>query len=448
MSATAGLRTVKRSQGDHDREGEDLMSEFEDTTYGTLDEVEPFEGESFDSEPFEPEPFDAGPDQPIDLEPIEPEPLATDLVEQPGVDALPEPPPPPVTDGSLPPQPNSGGGPLGEAPMPPIGGDVTTPPPATGEIDLGEGPPLPPDAPAVDADPGVGPQSPVPDMAAARGTVSPSDTTDDLPTDVDLGDGGPPMPPGLEATDTTTAPPQPVDDAPVDLPVAPGDDSLAGPETPGSPDPAVVDPSALEEVVLAVDPGSERVAAAAVAGVLLDQMGADEPARQELIALLEAAGQDGSITVAEVEGALLRSGMQATPAQGTEQELIGVLSADQGRGTAVVAAVPEEGAGVFTARYANGAVELESLRSGSTYSAAPSEVARVWRDSGATLLGPPAPPPPAPADPIEPLDAEPAAASESADPEEGGGLRNVFLAGAVLLPLAGGATYMATRKIR
>jgi hypothetical protein len=448
------------------------MSEFDDTTnYEDPSAFQPEESDLFAEEPADvsddgwspvmgtPPPDLATdtavlPDEaPADLPPHE-LPDVDRMTPPPGVpgDAdLGAPPPPPVTDGTLP----------DVAPMPPVDGDVDLAPPAADAVDLAGGPPIPPDAPGTD--PVAGPQSPVPQMG---------DVSAPLVGDVDLGDGGPPMPPGIDS-DTPAPPPGSAEYDPIELPTSPDDPTLTVPddvagdqpadalptdalptdgvptdelptdELPTEPDPTAV--TAPEDVVLTVDAGSERVAAAAVAGVLLDQMGADEPARQRLIEMLEASAADGTITIAEVEAALLGSGMESTPTGGTEEELVRVLCTDDGCGRAAIAAVPEEGPGVFRARYAGDTVELESMRTGSVYAAPPSEVARAWRDSGSTLLGAPAPVEPAPAP--DAVAAEPAAATEDVE-QEGGGLRNVLLAGAVLLPLAGGATFMATRKIR
>ncbi len=298
-------------------------------------------------------------------------------------------------------------------PMPPVEGDTTAPPPGA-SVDLGDGgPPLPPDVPA--AEPGADLQSPVPNMGGP--------VPDDGQPPIELGDDGPPMPPIGDA-DTTTPPP--------------------GADVPGADVPVIDDPDSeiVDESVLVVDPGDERVAAAALTGVVLDQMGYDDTARTQMIDLLEGYAADGTITAAEVEAAMLQFGMDQVIVDPTEATLDQVLSSRPVEGHLATATIEGEGTCVVQIRAAGGQVELESLQTGSVYSASPAEVTRAWRDSSSSLLAPPIPAPL----PLEAVaDTSPAPAAD--DPADNR-LRNALIAGAVLLPLAGGGTYLATRKIR
>ncbi len=379
------------------------------------------------------------------------------------------PPPPPATE--LPPElpdpidlGTEGGEDLG-APMPPVAGDVDTAPPAPGEVTLGDdGPPQAPTAPADGAptngqtpvppmgDQGQSPvppmgdqgqtpvppmgdqgqtpvppmgdqgQTPVPDMG---GTPPAEGNADPGTGDVDLGDGGPPMPP--VTGDTDTAPPGTQPEPDVDLPT--------------DPEPAPATTGTDDEVVMTVTPGDERLSAAAITGAFLDDMDVDDPARDRMIGLLEGYAQDGTITAGELFSAFEQAGFTATDTDGTDQTLGTVLDEGPAARTAV-ARVEGEGTGVFRVHPAEGVVELESVRTGAVYAVERPALAQAWRDSGSQLVtSPPVEDEPA---------ADPAEAAPAADGDDGGGsgLRNVLVAGAVLLPLAGGATYLATRKVR
>jgi hypothetical protein len=324
-------------------------------------------------------------------------------------------------------------------PMPPVEGDPgNAAPPAPGDIDLGDdGPPLPPAGgdPATDAQspvPPMGDQSPVPSMGDP--TAAPG-----APGDIAL-DDGPPMPP-VEGDGDAEPPPTGTDDGTIELPVEPGTDA------PASEVEAEIVDDTSDEIVMSVNPGDERVSAAAITGAFLDEMGLDDPARERMIAILEEYGTDGSITEDELYAAFAEAGFDDTPTGGSEDVLTTVLQPDDDLPRSALVRIDGEGIGVFRISESGGVVELESLQTGSVYAADRPAVAEAWRDSGARIITAPAPAPAEVAAPAGELATKPKAEAED-DGGSGGGARNLLLAGAVLLPLAGGGAYLATRKIR
>ena len=427
-------------------------------------------------------------------------PPGTEPVVEPVDDVIP---PHEVADeGLVPPPPDIDGAPADLAPPPPP--DTSTelppePPPIENPVDLGVAPgdvPMPPGVDGTDRGPSA--------TAIARGsrarrrtTAAPSgrDRRPGRPdpgapdghrarswgkgaVDLDLGDGAPLMPP---ATDTGATTPAPTPDAPtgeVDLSAAPGDLGVAPPmgnqptttepgdlgaappmgnqpattepldgtapvEDPGTDlgtdeAPVTTEEPATDEGSVPVAPGAERLTASAVTGWFLDSMEANDPLRDRMVDLVEQYAADGEITMAELQAAFDEAGMTTTPTDGQESTLGDLVSSPAS--TAAIATTAE-GTCVYVLSPGDGVVELQSLRTGSVYAADPGDVARAWRDSGSTVIAPPAPEPP-----VSTKDAEPASAESDVD--GGSNLRNVFVAGAILLPMAGGAAFLATRKLR
>jgi hypothetical protein len=364
---------------------------------------------------------------------------------EPGPDAeLGDPPPLPPTDAELPPplpdEPvdlSSGGDDAG-APMPPVSGDTTTAPPTGGDVDLStDGPPV---APAGDGDGGT-PQSPVPEMGSESTGRRPLGDIEAF-GDVELGtDDGAPMPP--VTGDTTTEPPT----GEVDLgnegeplqPTVPNSGVDEGQSVIPEQGNEGTELGTIEEepaALVVVEPGQERITAAAVTGAFLDEMGMDDPARERMIELLTEAAADGEITEDELYAAFEQAGFEETPTDGTGTSVTTIIN--EAPRSAVVR-IEGEGLGPFRVSANGDTIELESLRSGSVYAARPQDVEQAWRDSGARLIT-------APADPIAAT--EPKKTAGEAEDDSDDTRRNLLIAGAVLLPLAGGATYLATRKIR
>ncbi|MEO7571999.1 MAG: hypothetical protein ABIX10_06140, partial [Acidimicrobiales bacterium] len=351
------------------------------------------------------------------------------------------PPPPPAAPDGLPPElPDddaesidlSGGEGIDAAPMPPVTGDVSTPPPGAGEVDLGDdGVPVAPatvDAEAQSPVPAMGNQSPVPQM----GTI-PADG------EIDLGTGGAPMPP--VGGDVDTAPPGAEDPTNTEV-VLPTDTEVELPTA--EPQPEIVEED--ESTLMAVEPGQERISAAALTGALLDELDMDDPARERMIGLLAEQAADGTITVDELYAAFDAAGFEDTPTDGTATTVQTVLDTGDDLPRTAVVRIDGEGVGVFRIRSHGDVVELESLQTGSVYVAEPRDVEQAWRDSGSRVLMAPAAA--VSAAPIEAPVGAPEATPAAEEAESGNGMRNVLVAGAVLLPLAGGATFLATRKIR
>jgi len=356
--------------------------------------------------------------------------------------------------------------------MPPIGDvDTTTPPPDPGDVSLGsDGPPLPPDVPPVDPSADPGSFNPVPDMGGDTGGAGVDAPMDDplVGGDVDLR-GGAPMPP-IGDVDTTTPPPRDVDlpaDQTLAPPPPPPDDGLPPgdptavphPGVPEDQDPTLMPPVDLGEdqpaettpdpqvLLSGIEPGTERTAAAAVAGVVLDHFGYPEAEQRAFVDLLEEAATDGTITQDEFDRAMLDSGLERTlapdPSPGGVVDILN--SAPPGGQVAFVNIHDEstsitENTSIYSVEVVDDEVHFRSPRTGATYAATPDEVSRVWRECGATVFAPP----PVPA--VDPA-AAPIAATEPVE-EGGDGMRNALIAGAILLPLAGAGTYLVTRKIR
>lgn len=200
-----------------------------------------------------------------------------------------------------------------------------------------------------------------------------------------------------------------------------------------------------EDVVLRVAPGEERVAAAAVAGVLLDQTGDDDATRSAFVDALEMAAADGVITADEVQQAYMEAGFAEVPNQGTQKEMEAVVQCAETQPCVAITIIEGEGRGAFRMRPGSedGTVELQSARTGNVYSTDTGNFTRRWQESGAQMFAPPLPAPVPPASPA--LTSEDLASTTA--PEEDNTLRNVLLAGALLLPMAGGATYLITKKL-
>jgi hypothetical protein len=334
--------------------------------------------------------------------------------------------------------------------MPPVDGDTGLVPPGPGEVDLSaEGLPVPPDLPAVDSGADPSGFSPVPHMGS------------EADTPIDLGDDGPPLAPEVPAVDPDADPsgfsPVPDMGGDTDTPIELSDDGLSHPGLEGAdtttPPPTgddIVDPAGIEPDPLLVSydpdalivvPGDERITAAALTGVIMDEMGYDDAARAKMIDLLEEYAQDGTITTAEVEEAMRLAGTDEIPVPGpTSSTLPQVLDGANG-GALAIATIEGEGTSVFRIEHVDHEIYLESVQSGARYAASPEAVGRAWSGNGQAVFAAPLPAAPEPPQ-------VPAAAVAPVEEGNDNRLRNALLAGAVLLPLAGGATYLATRKIR
>jgi hypothetical protein len=305
------------------------------------------------------------------------------------------------------------------------GDDAGAPPAPGGDIDLDGGPPLAPET-------GTAPegQSPVPDMGDPTG--APVDGAPDgqspVPTMGGPTDGAPDGVPTTEP-DPDGAPMPPTGET--------------NPDDPAPPDAGNPEPGTVDGVPVA--PGEERLTAAAVTGWFLDEVDANDPARERMIDLVEQAAADGSITVEELEAAFLEAGFPAAETDGSDGSLGEVIADGNGPRTALVS-IDGEGVGLYRVSDHGDIIELESVRTGAVHAAERGAVAEAWRSSGARVISTTS----TTSEVIEPP-ATPDASPKPKVAEAGGGssgLRNLLLAGGVLLPLAGGGTYLATRKIR
>jgi hypothetical protein len=337
-----------------------------------------------------------------------------------------------------------GGAVAAAAPGTGVTGDTTATPPAAGDVDLSDrGVPVAPATTGEQAQspvPAMGEQTPVPQMG---GTPTAGEV--DLSTPNEVVDDGPLTPEqaqqqtedffreaGLteEELEGVRDPVEEGTEAEVVLPTA-----------------EPIEEAVVEDVVMDdVRPGEEQVAAAILTDAFLEEMGLDDTARDRMVDLLAESAADGTITVDELYAAFEAAGFEDTPTEGTGTTVQTVLETGDDLPRTALVRVDGEGLGMFRISTHGDVVELESLQSGSVYHAEPRAVEQAWRDSGSRVLLA-APPAAAPA-PIE-APAEPSKPKAAVEEEESSNaMRNVLMAGAVLLPLAGGATFLATRKIR
>jgi hypothetical protein len=191
-----------------------------------------------------------------------------------------------------------------------------------------------------------------------------------------------------------------------------------------------------DDPLVVVEPGQERVTAAALTGAFLDDMGMDDPARERMIDLLTEAAADGEITEDELYAAFEQAGFEDTSTQGTGTTVTTIIN--EAPRSAVVR-IEGEGLGAFRVSANGDSIELESLRTGSVYAARPQDVEQAWQNGGSRLITAPV---------LEPIAAVETPEAPEVDDDSSDTRRNLLIAGAVLLPLAGGATYLATRKVR